>query len=130
MQTMFPYLHYRDVTQAAEFLTAAFGFRKVAVPATGHGHANHSHVEMEVDEGSRLRMTPLAADTHGAARGGSVPAVMLQISVHDIDAHFDRATAAGASVVKPLHERQYGDRGYVVDDPEGQRWFFIERAQQ
>lgn len=128
MQTMYPYLRYRDVGAAADFLAAAFGFQQVAVPPSGHGHANHTHVEMQVDAESRLRMTPFDADADAEVRG-TVPSVMLQISVGDIDAHFERATTAGAAVVKPLEERRYGDRGYVVDDLEGQRWYFIERTE-
>jgi uncharacterized glyoxalase superfamily protein PhnB len=79
MQPIYPYLHYRDIAAAADFLTAAFGFRKVPVPPSGHGHANHSHVGMEVDEGSRLRMTPLDADAGSTVRA-TVPSVRLQIS--------------------------------------------------
>jgi uncharacterized glyoxalase superfamily protein PhnB len=126
MQTMYPYLRYRDVTAAADFLSTAFGFRLVPVPPSPHGHANHTHVEMEVDADSRLRMTPFDPDEAAAAHA-SVPSFLLQISVSDIDAHFTRAQAAGATVVRALRERRYGDRGYVVDDPEGQRWYFIER---
>jgi uncharacterized glyoxalase superfamily protein PhnB len=127
MQTMYPYLSYRDLPAAADFLTTAFGFRQVPVPPTGHGHEQHSHVELQIDEGSRLRMTQFDADAADGVRA-SAPSVLLQISVDDIDTHFERATAAGATVVKPLQDRRYGDRGYVVDDPEGQRWYFIEQA--
>lgn len=123
-QTVHPYLLYKDLHSASQFLATAFGFREVEVPASPHGHTNHSHIEMQLDEGFRVRMT--GADHE--LRHDDEPPMQLQIAVKDIDGHYERAVAAGARIVTALTDRQYGDREYVVDDPEGQRWSFIERA--
>jgi uncharacterized glyoxalase superfamily protein PhnB len=40
------------------------------------------------------------------------------------DALFDRATAAGAEVVRELKDEDYGSRGFTVRDPEGTLWSF------
>jgi uncharacterized glyoxalase superfamily protein PhnB len=40
------------------------------------------------------------------------------------DALFDRATAAGAEVVRELRDEEYGSRGFTVRDPEGNLWSF------
>ena len=40
------------------------------------------------------------------------------------DALFDRATAAGAEVVRDLRDEDYGSRGFTVRDPEGNLWSF------
>jgi uncharacterized glyoxalase superfamily protein PhnB len=40
------------------------------------------------------------------------------------DALFERATAAGAEVVRGLKDEDYGSRGFTVRDPEGMLWSF------
>lgn len=42
----------------------------------------------------------------------------------DPDALFDKAVAAGASVVRPMVDQPYGGRGGTVTDPEGNSWSF------
>jgi uncharacterized glyoxalase superfamily protein PhnB len=42
----------------------------------------------------------------------------------DPDGLFDRATKAGAEVIMPLHDTDYGSRDFAVRDPEGNRWSF------
>lgn len=40
------------------------------------------------------------------------------------DALFERAVAAGATVVQGLSDEDYGSRGFTVRDPEGVFWSF------
>jgi uncharacterized glyoxalase superfamily protein PhnB len=42
----------------------------------------------------------------------------------DPDALFARAQSAGAEVVRPLRDEDYGSRGFTVRDPEGTLWSF------
>ena len=44
--------------------------------------------------------------------------------VDDPDAVFDRAVAAGATVLRPMVDQEYGGRGGSVADPEGNHWSF------
>jgi uncharacterized glyoxalase superfamily protein PhnB len=44
--------------------------------------------------------------------------------VEDIDAHYERAMAAGAEIVRQLADTGYGSREYSVRDPEGHLWSF------
>jgi len=46
------------------------------------------------------------------------------VIVSDIDAHYARAKAAGAEIVRPLADTDYGSREYAARDPEGQVWSF------
>ena len=48
------------------------------------------------------------------------------VYVDDIDAHFERAQAAGATILSPLEEGGEGKR-YRAEDLEGHRWMFIQR---
>ena len=40
------------------------------------------------------------------------------------DALFERATVAGAEVVRGLKDEDYGSLGFTVRDPEGNLWSF------
>jgi uncharacterized glyoxalase superfamily protein PhnB len=53
---------------------------------------------------------------------GTPSSVYLVVS--DPDAHHQRATAAGAEIVIPLRDEDYGSRGYTARDPEGNLWSF------
>jgi uncharacterized glyoxalase superfamily protein PhnB len=50
--------------------------------------------------------------------------VWLYLVVSDPDAHHARAVEAGAEVVIPLRDEEYGSRGYSALDPEGNVWSF------
>jgi len=45
------------------------------------------------------------------------------IYLADVDAHYERAKAAGAEIVKPPEGVSYG-RSYTARDPDGHPWFF------
>jgi PhnB protein len=124
MQRIYPYLLYEDLTAAPEFLAEAFGLRRVEPREVPDGYHRHGHVEMELDDGSRIRMNAPGPDYRSPRQTGHA-SVVLQIHVDDIDAHFARAKKAGATIVRPLEE-SHGDRVYVAEDLEGQRWHFIE----
>jgi PhnB protein len=52
---------------------------------------------------------------------GGTP-VTIHLTVTDVDAKFQRALDAGATVVAPVEDQFWGDRYGVVADPFGHRW--------
>jgi PhnB protein len=52
---------------------------------------------------------------------GGTP-VTIHLTVTDVDAKFQRALDAGASVVAPLEDQFWGDRYGIVADPFGHHW--------
>jgi uncharacterized glyoxalase superfamily protein PhnB len=49
----------------------------------------------------------------------------VYVSVDDIDAHYERAVAAGATILSELKENTgIGQRQYGAEDLEGHRWMF------
>jgi PhnB protein len=48
--------------------------------------------------------------------------VTLNLSVDDADAWWERATAAGATIVFPLADQFWGDRYGQIKDPFGHKW--------
>jgi uncharacterized glyoxalase superfamily protein PhnB len=49
------------------------------------------------------------------------------VYVDDVDAHYDRAKKAGATILSPLEDGGHGRR-YRAEDLEGHRWMFMERS--
>jgi len=54
-----------------------------------------------------------------AAAKGGYPSYSVHIATDEPDALFARAVAAGARVVREVHDFPFGTRGFVVSDPEG-----------
>ena len=112
-----PYLVVRGAAQALDFYARAFGAVEVLrLPRGGLiGHA-------EIRIGDSIVM--LADEMEGYAGpqtiGGSP--VSRMIYTKDVDAMFDRAVAAGATVRRPVADQFYGDRTGVLVDPYGHVW--------
>ncbi len=49
---------------------------------------------------------------------------VLYLAVDNVDAHHDRAVAAGAEIIYGLTDQPYGSREYAARDPEGNVWSF------
>ena len=57
----------------------------------------------------------------------------ILVYVDDVDAHFTRALAAGAKIVRQVETHDYGeeywtDRGYSCTDVGEHEWYFAERV--
>lgn len=48
----------------------------------------------------------------------------VYIALDAVDAHYERARAAGAEIVRPIGEQPYGSREYAARDLEGNTWHF------
>jgi uncharacterized glyoxalase superfamily protein PhnB len=48
----------------------------------------------------------------------------IYIAVDDLDAHCERARAAGAEIVREPYDTDYGSRDYSARDLEGNVWSF------
>ena len=48
----------------------------------------------------------------------------VYVVVEDVDAHHERAVAAGAEIVYPPEATEWGTRRYRALDPEGYEWSF------
>jgi uncharacterized glyoxalase superfamily protein PhnB len=53
----------------------------------------------------------------------------LYVYVSDVDAHFQRAKAAGATIIQEPENEEYGHRRYGAEDPGGQHWYFAQPMQ-
>ena len=117
-QRFSPVLIYDDAEKAIRFLTEAFGFTEHAVHRTPDGAIAHAELAYE---GSHVG---LADRVKGEDSIFDLGPCAIYVVVDDPDAHHDRAVAAGAEVVFPLTDQDYGSRDYAVRDPEGFVWCF------
>ena len=128
-------LSYEDGVAALEWLARAFGFRELARHTTPDGRLAHG--EMRAGEGLIMLASP-SPDYHGprrhrevceqARKWSAVPWIIdgVLVVVNDLDRHFKRAQAAGATVLSGIEEGPPGRR-YRVEDLEGHRWFFVDK---
>jgi uncharacterized glyoxalase superfamily protein PhnB len=127
-------LAYEDGPGALDWLARAFGFveraRMMHDGRLGHG-------EMETGSGLVMLATPTPdyeSPRHHRTRceraraWSSVPWVIDGVLVHveNIDAHFERAKQAGATILSEL-EDGFPGRRYRAEDLEGHRWMFMQR---
>ena len=111
-----PYLVAKDGPALLEFAKQAFGaeetFRAI-------GSAGGLHAEVRVGDsmlmmgggipGKEFRSTP---NTHA-----------LHLYVKDVDAVTQQAVAAGAALLDPVRDQEYGERSATVKDPAGNFWY-------
>jgi PhnB protein len=125
--SIYPRLAYRDEVAALDFLTRAFGLVERREARMEHPDGMLAWLEI----GDGMVMIGRAGEEHHGLHSpldvGALTA-MVNVYVHDIDAHYRRAEAEGARIVMPLEEMFWGDRRYEAVDPEGHRWHFAERV--
>jgi len=120
--TVTPYLVIRNATKAIEYYEKVFG-ATVVVRMDGP-NGTIAHAELQIGD-SRIMLAdenPTMGQGHASAStiGGSP--VSLYLYLPDVDKVFERATAEGAKVLKPVQDQFYGDRSGFMQDPFGHFW--------
>jgi PhnB protein len=121
-----PYLLYEDGAAAIEFLTEAFGFREVLRSHSPEGRVWHAELELG---GGNVFLGEPGPQYKSPKRLGTTT-VGIHVYVDDVDAHYERAKAAGAEIKAEPTDQEYGDRRYSAVDPEGQEWFFAQKLRE
>jgi len=117
-------LRYRNAPAAIDWLCRVFGFE----PHTLHFEADGSiaHAELTLG-GSMIMLGAVKDDDYGSGfrspdELGGVETRSAYLVMEGAGAAYARALAAGAAVVRPLQETNYGSREFTVKDPEGHSW--------
>jgi uncharacterized glyoxalase superfamily protein PhnB len=123
LAAVWPVLTYRDARAAIAFLRDAFGFEERAAYARDDDPSIVVHAEMRWPLGGGIMFGTAGKDD--SPFGQRTPGNdSVYVVCEDPDALFERATAAGAEVVRGLKDEDYGSRGFTVRDPEGNLWSF------
>jgi len=130
-------IHYRRPAAAIDWLCEAFGF-EVRLRIDG---ADGEIVHSELSFGEGLIMVggegawnnnPERSFARSPRSVGGANTQSLMVYVDDVDAHCERARAAGAVILTEPKDVDYGeeywsDRGYSCEDVEGHTWYFAQR---
>jgi uncharacterized glyoxalase superfamily protein PhnB len=124
-----PNLRYADAPRAIDFLCAAFGFERRSVYPDEKNPRIIQHAQLTWHDCMVMISTAMDSEHTRAGRiktvseaGGTT--VVLYLIVEDVDAHAERARAAGAEIFDGPNDKDYGGRGYSAHDPEGNVWSF------
>ena len=115
-----PYLIVDGAAAAIDFYTSVLGATERMRMGGPGGKVGHAELELD---GSVIML----ADEHpeidaiGPKSVGGTP-VSLHVYVEDVDAIFQRALDAGATVTQELEDKFYGDRSGGFEDPFGHHW--------
>jgi uncharacterized glyoxalase superfamily protein PhnB len=107
---IYPFLRFADADAALEWLSRAFGFGQRAVDRNDEGAIHHAEISL----GPGIVMF---GQGDAASQG-------VYVAVDDADAHYRRARAAGAEIVREIEDTPYGSREYTACDLEGHVWHF------
>lgn len=122
MQTIFPLLRYDDARAAIQWLCGAFGFEELfSVPSEGR-MVRHAQLRLATNVIMVGSVRP--GDGIASPRALGAATQGLYVCVEDVDAHFERARAAGAAITSPPQDTDFGSRDYHVADLEGHPWTF------
>jgi uncharacterized glyoxalase superfamily protein PhnB len=114
---------YADARAAVEWLCNAFGLEKLAVVEGDDGRI--SHAELTLGGDAIVMLGSIQNDTLGLRVPREIGAITggIYVAVDDLEAHYDRAQAAGAEIVQELTDDGFGGR-YSALDLEGHPWGF------
>jgi uncharacterized glyoxalase superfamily protein PhnB len=117
---VYPYLRVHSTGEAIEFYARAFGAKELFRLTEPSGRIGHAEIKI----GTATLMLSDEYPEHGVRGPRSLGGTTFSLHLHveDVDASFDRAVKAGATVVRPLKDQFYGERSGTVRDPFGHEW--------
>ena len=127
-QSVMPYLLYKDVGKALDWLGRAFSFLEIGDRFEKDGIIQHAAVVTR--DGGDVIMMGCPGPKYKNPQKLGTATQLLYIYVDDVDKHFAHAKKAKPKVVNKLEDTFYGDRRYGVEDPEGHQWFFAQQVRK
>jgi uncharacterized glyoxalase superfamily protein PhnB len=115
--SIYPSLRYADPAAAIRFLVDAFGFTEHEVHKGPDGDI--AHAQLSFDNGMVM-----LGPSGGSEAVFDTGAQSIYVVTDDVDILHDRAVAAGAEIVYPLTDQDYGSRDFSAKDPGGNVWSF------
>ena len=109
----YPVIMTADVAATAAFYQEHFGFE----PLFSSGW--YVHLQRGDDASVTLAVLDGSHETIPEAHRGTAGGLLLNFEVGDVDAEHDRLVAAGVAVVRSLRDEEFGQRHFIVADPDG-----------
>jgi uncharacterized glyoxalase superfamily protein PhnB len=116
-----PYLYYPDAARALAFLIDAFGFTEIEAARDDEG--NVWTAQLSTGDGVVLMGPEMASFGTRSVADPAWATSRTFVYVDDVDGHYERACAAGATII--THPVDHGpNRIYIASDCGGQQWIF------
>ena len=125
-QDVIPVLPYRDIGAGHDYLIRVLGFTSGGVVKDGDGKVVHA----EVRAGDRRFWLHEASDSFVPPSSSGTRSGGMVVHVNDVDSHYERAERAGAEILRPPTDEDYGQREYGVRDCEGHDWYIATPGHQ
>lgn len=113
---VWPTLKCHDALGLIDFLVTTFGFERTAVYADG---PTVHHAQLTWPEGGGVMLGSVIAGTPWQREPGTAGIYLVTDRVGEIH---QRCQEAGASIIEPLTDTDYGSHTFAVADPEGNYW--------
>lgn len=121
-----PTLRYKNAPAAIEWLCTALGFTKHLIVPGENGTITHAQIIFgnamimlgSIPEKEYSDLVSIPEKVNGKNTQSAY------IVVDKIEEHYKQAQSAGAVIVTPLVEQDYGGKHYSCTDPEGYLWNF------
>lgn len=130
MKGVIPYLVIPEKAgAAADFYIKAFGGKDLGRMPMENTANQFMHIQIEVNGGA-LMLTDYADVGVGNKGDAPMPRGHLQLVLADGQAWWDRAVAAGCTVIAPYERQFWGDNWGLLLDPFGIRWAIMQPGSQ
>jgi uncharacterized glyoxalase superfamily protein PhnB len=117
---VWPTLRANDARTLIKFLVEAFGFEETVVYGEGD-RVDHAQLSWPLGGGIMLGSADRGPGDQWPLRPGTFGAYVV---ADDIDALHARAVTAGAEIIRPPQDTDYGSHEFAARDPEGNLWSF------
>jgi uncharacterized glyoxalase superfamily protein PhnB len=121
VDTVLPHVTYKRLPEAMDWLGRTFGFvehYRYGEPVSGaQVHLGNAYIMVRAARGEYRSPAELGFGNQS-----------LTIFIEDVERHFEHSKMAGAKIVEDLHETEYGELQYGVEDLEGHHWLFSRHA--
>ena len=121
VDTVLPHVVYKNLPKAIAWLSKTFGFvehYRYGDPVSG----------AQMRAGSAWIMVRAARDEYRSPAELGFGTQSLTIFLEDVEQHCAQVKSSGAKIVEDLHETEYGEFQYGVEDLEGHHWLFSRHA--
>lgn len=125
IEALYPRLVVSDGAKAIEFYTSVFGAEETARFTDPEGKIVHAEISLG---GSKVAIKDEGDGDPSPVTIGGTPVIMA-LEVNDADAIGAAMVEAGATVVYPIQDWPFGERGGRLADPFGHLWMISQKIE-
>lgn len=120
MHTVTPHIICAGVTDAIEFYKKAFNAVEMLRLPGPDGKLIHAC--LQIGDSAVMLADEMRAWSSFGPKTLKGTSVTIHLQVDDVDAAFEQAVSAGATVKMPVADMFWGDRYGLLEDPFGHQW--------